>query len=262
MRGVALAVRAIWLSAAPAGGAPIVVRHLEGVVHGFLVLRTLDGALIARGDLIQRPRGNQLSTRVVFHFKDGSLHDETATFTQRGQFRLIRDRLIQKGPSFPHPIDVSIDGVTGETTVRYWDDHGEHMDVHHVDVPTDLANGILTTLLKNVRPDDLPTTLSLLAVTPKPRLVKLQIEAGPEDSFAIAGGARKAAHYVVKPKIGGFAGLVAPIVGKQPPDSHVWILRGEAPAFVKSEAPLYFGGPIWRIELTSPTWPKQSSSAN
>jgi len=53
----------------------------------------------------------------------------------------------------------------------------------------------------------------------------------------------------------GVAGVVAPIVRKQPPDIHVWILGGEAPAFVKSEGPLYLGGPIWRIELVSPVWP-------
>ena len=55
------------------------------------------------------------------------------------------------------------------------------------------------------------------------------------------------------------AGFVAPLVGKQPPDSHVWILEGEAPAFVKSEQPLYNGGPLWRIELVSPTWPRGAS---
>ena len=40
-------------------------------------------------------------------------------------------------------------------------------------------------------------------------------------------------------------------MGKQPPDTHVWVLGGEAPAFVKSEGPLYAGGPIWRIQLAS-----------
>ena len=74
--------------------------------------------------------------------------------------------------------------------------------------------------------------------------------------FTIAGVTRKATHFVVKVEIGGLAGLVAPLVGKQPPDSHVWILPGEVPAFLKSEGPLYLGGPIWRIELTSPVWAK------
>ena len=66
-------------------------------------------------------------------------------------------------------------------------------------------------------------------------------------------------HYAVKVEIGGVAGLVAPLVGKQPPETHVWILEGEAPAFVKFEGPLYEGGPIWRIELTHPTWPDANS---
>jgi hypothetical protein len=43
----------------------------------------------------------------------------------------------------------------------------------------------------------------------------------------------------VKVKIGGIAGLVAPLLGKQPPDTHVWVLTGDAPAFVKLEGPLY-----------------------
>ena len=69
-----------------------------------------------------------------------------------------------------------------------------------------------------------------------------------------AGGAsRPATHFVLKVEIGGLAGWLAPLVGKKPPDSHVWILEGQAPAFVASEQPLYLGGPLWRIEVTSPT---------
>lgn len=41
----------------------------------------------------------------------------------------------------------------------------------------------------------------------------------------------------------------------EPSDIHVWILGGEAPAFVKEEGQFYEGGPIWRVELTSPTFP-------
>ena len=67
-------------------------------------------------------------------------------------------------------------------------------------------------------------------------------------------------HYVLKVEIGGVAGVLAPIVGKQPPDSHVWIATGEVPVFVRAEQPLYAGGPVWRIELAGPTWPKPSGS--
>jgi hypothetical protein len=59
---------------------------------------------------------------------------------------------------------------------------------------------------------------------------------------------------IIKVEIGGVAGLVSSLVGKQPQDTHVWILGGDAPAFVKLEGPLYQGGPTWRIEPTSPVW--------
>jgi hypothetical protein len=39
-------------------------------------------------------------------------------------------------------------------------------------------------------------------------------------------------------------------------------MQDEAPAFVKSESPLYPGGPLWRIELTGPTWPKTPAAGD
>ena len=62
---------------------------------------------------------------------------------------------------------------------------------------------------------------------------------------------------MLKVDIGGIAGVVAPLVGKQPPDSNVWILEGEAPAFVRSQAPMFTGGPLWQTELVSPVWPRR-----
>src|SRR5713226_8172128 len=75
---------------------PVSVRHAEGLVPGFLVLRTADGTVLASGDLIQGARGDRVTTRLVFHFKDGSVHDETAVFSQRTRFRLLSDHLVQK----------------------------------------------------------------------------------------------------------------------------------------------------------------------
>jgi hypothetical protein len=129
------------------------------------------------------------------------------------------------------------------------------------DLPADLANGMMTVLLKNVGAKNLPPTVSYVAATPKPRLVKMVISAAGVDSFSIAGSSRRATHYVLKVEIGGLAGVLAPILGKQPPDNHVWILEGGAPAFVKSEGPLYLGGPSWRIELASPVWPAARPAA-
>ena len=236
---------------------PVAVRFSEGIVHGFLALRTLDGAHVANGDLIQTARGDRVTTRLVFRFKDGSLHDETAVYSQRGHFKLVSSHLVQKGPTFKTPLDMTIDAATGRVIVKYTNDKGEaKVEDETLELPPDLANGMTLTLLKNVNPSAPPKSFSMVAATPKPRLVKLELSTAGQDSLTTGTMSRKAAHYVVKVDIGGLAGLVAPLVGKQPPDSHVWILGGDAPAFVKSELPLFLGGPIWRIELVSPAWPR------
>jgi hypothetical protein len=255
-----LLICAAALSSGALWAEPVAVRYTEGLVHGFLVLRTLEGATLAEGDLSQVARGDRVTSHVVLHFKDGSLHEETVVFSQRHTFRLLSDHLVQKGPAFPHPMDVSIDASTRQFTVHYTDDDGkEKVATDRLELPLDLANGMIPTLLKNIPPDVPQTTVSMVAATPKPRIVKLVIAPQGEEPFSIEGSNRKATHYVVKVDIGGVAGALAPLIGKQPLDTHVWILRGEAPVFVKSEGPLYLGGPIWRIELTSPTWPRRQA---
>ena len=235
----------------------VAVRHAEGLVRGFLALRTLDGAFLASGDLIQTSRGDRVTSRLVFHFKDGSIQDETAVFTQSERFRLLTDHMIQRGPTFPHPMEVSIDAVGGRVTVRYREDDGkEKIAEEQMSLPPDLANGIVLTLVKNIAPDAAPTEVSMLAATPKPRLVKLIITPVGEDAFTAGGASHKATRFNVRIELGGLAGLIAPLIGKQPHDTSVWILGGEAPGFVKSEGPMYQGGPLWRIELASPVWPR------
>jgi len=234
---------------------PVAVHHLEGTVHGFLALSTMDGKILAPGDLIQVIRGNQVVSRLVFRFKDGSLDDETAIFTQRGSLRLVSDHHIQKGPAFPHPMDVLITSSTGQVTVRFMDDHGhEKVEMDHLDLPPDLANGIVLNILKNIRPETKETKMSYVAATPKPRLVKLSIIPQGEETFWVAGSGVKAVRFTIKAELGGIAGVIAPLLGKQPTDINVWVAGGEAPTFVKLEGPLYLGGPIWRIQLTSPVW--------
>jgi hypothetical protein len=66
----------------------------------------------------------------------------------------------------------------------------------------------------------------------------------------------KAVRFNVKVELGGLVGLIAPLLGKQPHDTSVWILGGEAPGFVRSEGPMYQGGPPWRIDLAPPLWPR------
>ncbi len=238
--------------------APVAVRYTEGLIHGFLVLSSMEGEVLAHGDLIQVAANNRVTTRLLFKFKDGSLRDETAIFSQRGAFQLLSYRLVQKGPSFQPPMEMSFTSASANVTVKYTETDGKEKTVtEKLKLPPDVANGIIFTLLKNLPIDGPPATVSMVAATPKPRLVKLAISSLGEEPFSLAGAGRKAMHYVIKVEIGGVKGVIAPLVGKQPPDVHVWVLGGEAPAFVKTEGPLYYGGPIWRIELVSPVWPRR-----
>jgi hypothetical protein len=92
---------------------PVPVRHPQGSAHGFLALSALDGTRIAVGDVTQVIHGSQVTSRVIFRFRDGSVDDDTTVFSQRGTFRLISNHHIQRGPSFPKPIDILIDALTG-----------------------------------------------------------------------------------------------------------------------------------------------------
>ncbi len=233
---------------------PVAVRQMEGSVHGFLVLRTLQGEELANGDLLQSADGDRVTCRLVFHFKDGSLHDETVIFSQRSRFRLLNYHLVQKGPAFPVPMDVLMDGDSGRMSVRYKDRGTEKIATGRFGSVPDLANGLIPVLLKNFPRGAKSMTVSMAAETPKPRLVKLDIVPEGVDTISLGNSTRPVIRYRAKVNIGGLAGVFVPLVGKQPPDIHVWILGGEAPAFVRSEGPLFLGGPVWRIDLASPEW--------
>jgi hypothetical protein len=243
------------LIAAPLRAEPIPVRYSQGSAHGFLALRTVEGTRIATGDVTQIIRGYRVTSRVVFHFRDGSLDDEITVFSQRGTFRLISDHHIQRGPSFPKPIDVFIDAVTGKIT-----SHAEDGKVRedHLDLPSDVSNGLPPNLLLNFLPSTPETKLSFVAPTAKPRLISVSVKPAGEVPFSVGGTSLRAVDYVLHVELGGLAGVIAPMIGKQPADYHIWILQGAAPAFIREEGQLYEGGPIWRIEQISPSFAPDS----
>src|SRR5579864_1773733 len=95
---------AIWIVIIQASGLTaeqIPVRHIEGVTLGFLVLRNPEGKALAYGDWkeVVKPDGIVVDD-LRFQFKDGSVYDKITKFTQRGNFRLVSDQVVQKGPSF------------------------------------------------------------------------------------------------------------------------------------------------------------------
>jgi hypothetical protein len=157
-------------------------------------------------------------------------------------------------------MDISIDAVSGHVTVVHTDDKGAtKTESEQMKLPPDLANGMIPVLLTNLPPGQQSLTESMVVATPKPMLIKLQIHGDGEDTFTTGTASHKATRYNVHVDIGGVKGVIAPIVGKEPADTHVWISQGECPGFLKSEGPTFEGGPIWRTELVSPAWPNAAT---
>ena len=129
-----------------------------------------------------------------------------------------------------------------------------------MDLPDDLANGILLDLVKNLSPQTPETKLSYLAITPKPRLIPLSMKPDGTDGFNSAGMRNKAQRYKIHADLGGLAGIIAPVIGKEPPDTTVWVGGGPVPAFIKSENPMFLGGPLLRTELIGPVWTNPAPS--
>ena len=211
----------------------VVIRYPEGVSHGFLVLRTLDGTTIADGESTQVAQGDRVTNRMWFKFTDGSIYQQTMIFSQRGTFRLVSDHVFQKGPTFKRPMETAIDTTNGQVMVRYTD-HGEDKVLsERLEMPPDVANGMLFTVLKNVKQNAPKTMVSYVAATPKPRLVNLEVIPEGQEPFSIGRYTHKAMRYAVKVKIGGLAGAITSLLGKQPPNIQVWILANDAPALIR-----------------------------
>jgi hypothetical protein len=243
---------------------PIPVRHLEGVTFGFLTLRNVDGQIIADGYLKQvaKPGSEVITDDLQFHFKDGSLYRDITKFTQRGTFHLISDQLTQKGPSFKQEMRSWIDAASGKVTVRTMEKGKEKKTTKQMNLPPDISNGLLFTLVKNMDPAVPETTVSMLAPSDKPRIVKLRFVPAAEKEVKFGLLTFKAQHYVMKVKIEGAAGKIAPLVGKQPPDSHFWTIKSESPTFVEFEGPLSADGPVWRIEFAAPDLERAEDKAD
>jgi hypothetical protein len=243
-----------------ASGEPVPATHKQGSMHGFLLLKSEGGKVIAIGDQINEVHGDEVRSSLVFHFRDGSIDDETTTFRQGSVFHLLRDHHIQKGPSFLEPLDMTVNVPAGEVTWREIKDGNNEVKTEHMDLPPDLINGMMSLVVENFPAKTAEWKTSYLTLASKPRVVKLSIKPDGEDRVLIGGTGRRSKRFNVHIDIGGLAAVIAPMIGKQPSDIKLWIMDGTIPAFVKMAGALYDKGPTWTMVLTSPMWPSNTSS--
>jgi hypothetical protein len=234
---------------------PIAPRYQEGALHGFLALRDLDGRLLANGESVQVAESGRVTNHLVFQFTDGSSDDETTVFSQHTWLRLLSYHLIQKGRSFPHPLDLTINARTGDIRAVSNDDQGRPVTTNKtVTLPPDVSNGMIMTVLAHAQPAAFPLTLSYVTPESTPHVVALHITQAGTPRFSAGSAKYSATDFLIKVEIGGLRGSLAKLAGKEPPDSHVWIYGGKAPVFLRADLPFFVGAPSWRIELAPVEW--------
>lgn len=252
------------LALAPGGAqsAPVPVRFSEGLTHGFLVVRSAAGDIVGHGEVTQIVKeGGVAESRLVFRFKDGSLHDEKVAFSQQRVFTLIRYQLTQRGPSFPEQMEVVVDRGSSsyEIRARSGEDGKEKVLSGDIDMPKDAYNGMLVTTLLNL-PKGATETVNVLAFVPEPTAIALELAFVGEQAIRVGDQSRKALQYAFKPDIGPVKKFLGTMLGKLPADFHYdcYILADEVPGFVRFEGPLQLMGPVLSIELISPQLPSKA----
>ena len=245
---------AFGLALASAASAQVPVRYPEGTVHGFLELRTEAGALLAHGDLLQTVDGDTIESRMVFHFADtGTVFEEAVRYTQDKVFRMRQYHLVQRGAPFPFAIDATLE-ANGSYTLRTTSkakDATEQSEHGTLDLPADAANGLVIVFAKNV-PTNASTHVHIVAFTPTPRVIGLELQPVGSEPITIGGHTEHAVTLALRPKLGALLKLLAEIAGKAPPDSKAWIDTTGVPAFVRFEGPMYLGA-VWTLTLATPT---------
>ena len=242
-------------TAAPAE--PISVTHIQLPRHASMVARSETGKIIARVEFTETVQGDEVTMRRTYRFVYGSIDDETTTYSQRGTFRLVRNHHIQNGPFFATPVDLTVEAATGITTSRTTDKDGKiHVESAHIDLPDDLANGIVGTLLVNVPPNTAPFRMGILTPVLGGRLIRILISPEGEQPFHRTGQTLEATVFRIHPELGGILGMLATLFGLQPKDVMVWVLEGEKPAVMRVVGQMSGFGPVVSSELEGTSFGK------
>jgi hypothetical protein len=206
------------------------VKYTEGTVHGFLELTTGAGALLSHGDQLQVAKNGGISSRMVFHIANGSLFEESVTYTQHDVFTMQTYHLIQSGPAFDEDLDATL-SRTGSYVVRIRShrDGREQEYAGSVSLPGDVYNGMVGTIAKNISAQE-ATTIHIVAFMPEPRVIAVELAPSGAERVKIGAHEESAVSFTVKPKLGMLLHVGAKLAGRLPSDSHIVIITSPSSA--------------------------------
>ena len=62
------------------------MKYVQLPMHRFMVARSEAGQIIANVEFSQAVQGDEVTMRLAYRFVDGSIDDDTTTYTQHGTF--------------------------------------------------------------------------------------------------------------------------------------------------------------------------------
>jgi hypothetical protein len=212
------------------------VTHPEGNLRGFPIISE-KGHRVAIGFVAQWLDGDRLKCDTRYDFEDGRISDEKVTLRQKPE--LIQDSW-------------------------FWEERkdGRVLRRIHVDFETGMANAMklekgkpktwtaklkihpgqtfagsgVSYAIKNLR-DRLvaghPVTLSVVAYTPKPRMVDVRIRHAGREPLHFVGRDLLADRFVLHPEVSWLVQLIA-----HPPDNYYWLYKDDPAGFLQFQGPL------------------------
>lgn len=233
MTAAATALLAAAFAAPPAGA--VALRYPQADLHGFPQLSDDRGRPLADGELVQRKRGTRLFVHATWRFKDGREVVEDDVLDTRPELRQRSFRWVERR--------------AGKELRRFEVDFASHQahaskleggEVKRWDETLDLQDGksfagyALALAVSQLRAD-LPAPenkreLTVVAFTPGPRAVTLEVSRKAGEHVRAAGRALAADLYTLHPTLPFPLSLVA-----HPPDSYLWFTRDAPPALLRAE---------------------------
>ncbi len=222
-------------------------RGHEGDAQAFTAVTDAQGKALADSHYSQWVKGDILHIQTDSVFADGNVVVEHATLRLRPQLEQLAwswterkgDRLVR---------EYTIDFVKKKATAVRLDQEKrwtEDVDV----VPGQTFAGIgFITAVKAIRPQIKPgqsVALHAIAMTPKPRSVKVSVKRDGPDEVHMAGRTIEGDRYTIHPDIPAIAKLFV-----SAPDQHIWLIGRDPAAFLRFEGPLVEPGDrVIRIDL-------------
>ena len=223
---------------------PIRLAWMEGDVAGMQPILSADGTPIGFVEYYQRRRSDVLEAVRIARFSDGSSDEDRAEARVGNTLEALRGRSIIREASGTAVVDVEIDVVRDRVNGFYREDGKRH----EVDLPPATYWGPLVfVVVKNfaANAEDGRVEFRTVALTPKPRVLGMELVRGRADVVRRPGGEIDVIDYALRPTI---HWLVDPIVHRIAPETHFLLHSGTPPALARYAGPRNYSGQAIRLE--------------